>query len=228
MCINFRHYLFFILQRTNLLSHYEIINPTLELTTAAAIVANNFFERIIHITTATDKLNHTHLNYWLNIIPNSIFHMGKWHALDISSLAFVLNNVWRLAPGTQSGSPAAAAFALAVTLLVVTLYLVEQRCRGVICPSELLGSQNRIGALWKSPHHLACLLPCLQARQCLDLGLESPLSAQAFFGELHHKDNNPFNNAQGGHSQHNSRQKRNVYPIGCTLGQATWWWCGYN
>ena len=157
MCINFRHYLFFILQRTNLLSHYEIINPTLELTTAAAIVANNFFERIIHITTATDKLNHTHLNYWLNIIPNSIFHMGKWHALDISSLAFVLNNVWRLAPGTQSGSPAAAAaLALAVTLLVVTLYLVEQRCRGVICPSELLGSQNRIGALWKSPHHLAC------------------------------------------------------------------------
>ena len=71
----------------------------------------------------------------------------------------------RVAPSTrhsltQSGS-AAAALALAVTLLVVTLYLVEQRCRGVICPSELLGSQNRIGALWKSPHHhLACCPAC--------------------------------------------------------------------
>ena len=113
--------------------------------------------------------------------------------------------------------------ALAVALLVVTLYLVEQRCRGVICPSELLGSQNRIRALWKKPSHSALggLLPCLQARQCLDLGLESPLSAQAFFGELHHKDNNPFNNAQGGHSQHNSRQKKNVYPIECTLGRSS-------
>ena len=156
-----------------------------------------------------------HLNYWLNIIPNSIFHMGKMTRARLlpTYIAFVLNNVWRLAPGTQQ-SGSAAALALAVTLLVVTLYLVEQRCRGVICPSELLGSQNRIRALWKKPSHSALggLLPCLQARQCLDLGLESPLSAQAFFGELHHKDNNPFNNAQGGHSQHNTtRGKKRMF-----------------